>query len=56
MIPHKGEKVPNGILDIFCHIGRSLRNSANYFENNIQSGSIKVEMEGRWVVDLCLHN
>ena len=47
MIPHKGENVPNGILDIFCHIGRTLRNSAKYFENDIQSGSITVEMEGK---------
>ena len=47
MIPHKGENVPNGILDIFCHTGRTLRNSANYFEYDIQSGSIQV---GIWKV------
>ena len=59
MIPHKGENVPNGILNIFCHIGRTFWNLANYSENDIQSGSTKVEIEGSgWgcVVFLCLHN
>ena len=50
MIPHKGENVPNGILDIFCHIGRTLQNSANYSKNDIRHHGVYIITLQKWLL------